>query len=306
MKIHLLLLANLLVIFLMASPIYAQTKEHELERQAKQGDSDAQYKLAEYYNWHKGSSHSPQKAIYWYKKAAENGNLYACNTLGKIYENGDQLQNLGKLNDSTISVRGVRYPGVVEDMKQAVLYYEVAALSDNFAETQYHLSEIFYEGYEDIAKDYDKAFIYLKRVVNNSNLDEMKRGVAMNRLANCYRYGRGTTQDLDLSEYWRLQAAEFGYKDAQDITGIGVYGTLYLEDGSEYIPTSSLEFVTWHKKSEENNDTIHSQVLFLSKNGSFTIPAEYTGEHLVMNVNNFLPVEFIGAPGLKLKLIKEQ
>lgn len=307
-KHHLLSLVTAFLVLPMSS-LYSQTYYSlELERHAKNGNSSAQYSLARCFDFGLGTEHNPEKAFFWYKMAEENGNLYAKYTLGKIYENGFLLQKTRNINDSTIQMRIVKYPGVEKDIAKAISYYESAAASDDFAEVQYHLAEMFYEG-KIIKKDYDKAFIYLRRVACNPSLDKNKKGIAMNRLANCYRYGRGTDMDMQQCDYWREQAALNGYQDAQDLTGVGVYGQLYLEDGSKYSPTEMFHVCTFYKKSEEKNDTIHTNVILLKpeEKGYFSLPAKYTGELLVMEVSEeFLPIEFIGTQNMRLTLIKNK
>lgn len=282
----------------------------ELENNAINGNSSSQYYLAKCYDFGLGVECNQEKAFYWYKKSGENGNLQARYMLGKIYENnGTLLQQIGKTKDGVQKVRAVRYPVEGTDMILALSYYESVAVSDNFGNVQYHLSEIYYEG-KIIDKDYYKAFTYLKRVVNNPNFnDKEKKGIAMNRLANCYRYGRGTEADMRQCNYWREQAALNGFQDAQDLTGMGVYGKLYLEDGTEYTPSSIIQICTFYKKNEESNDTIHSGITILKseEKGNFSLPAEYTGEKLVMIVSDeFLPLEFIGTQNMKLTLINSK
>src|ERR1043165_5208014 len=59
---------------------------------AENGDIDAQYNLAQYYE-----EKNLEKAFYWYQKTAENGNNNAQNNLGFSYQNGEETEkNLEK------------------------------------------------------------------------------------------------------------------------------------------------------------------------------------------------------------------
>lgn len=277
-----------------------------LLQMAKGGDAYSQYALGECYAWGLGIEKNPKEALLWWEKAADNGNLNARLNLGKFYEFGYLLKEVGRRDDGVKVVSTFSCPGVEKDFDKAISNYEGAAISDDYEWAQYHLSEIFYEG-TITNKNYDKAFEYLNTVVSNPKLKKEQRGVAMNRLANCYRYGRGTVMDIDKSNYWREQAVINGYQDAQDISGVGVYGQLYNEDGSIYTPNESIQFVTFMKKEEYSKQNRHCDLIMLkqSEKGRFTIPAEYTGETLVMEVIGYQPIEFVATQNLKLTLIKE-
>lgn len=69
--------------------IFNRTNVQELKNGAEQGDSDAQNKLGEAYEYGKGVAKSFSQAAYWYQKAADNGYAEAQFNLGILYGAGD-------------------------------------------------------------------------------------------------------------------------------------------------------------------------------------------------------------------------
>ena len=72
-----------------AELIDSKEKLQELEEAAKEGFARAQFNLAVCYEQGKWVEQDMEKAIEWYKKSAEQGNLNACYLLGSRYYNGD-------------------------------------------------------------------------------------------------------------------------------------------------------------------------------------------------------------------------
>ena len=59
-----------------------------LLRRARQNDIQAQFYLGNAYANGLGIASNPEQAAYWYKKAADNGELLAMDRLGQIYSGG--------------------------------------------------------------------------------------------------------------------------------------------------------------------------------------------------------------------------
>lgn len=59
-----------------------------LQKLAEDGDADSQYRLATRYESGHGEKQDYEKALYWFRKAAENGNVMAMKSLAHIYEKG--------------------------------------------------------------------------------------------------------------------------------------------------------------------------------------------------------------------------
>ena len=68
-------------------------KIKELEEAANEGYARAQFNLAMCYEQGKLVEQDLEKAIMWYKKAAEQGNLNACYIMGNRYYNGDGVEH---------------------------------------------------------------------------------------------------------------------------------------------------------------------------------------------------------------------
>ncbi|MGR3218297.1 MAG: tetratricopeptide repeat protein, partial [Candidatus Anammoxibacter sp.] len=56
--------------------------------EAQKRNVEAQYHLAVKYYYGRGVAQDYKKAVYWYRKAAEQGDAMAQNSLGEMYESG--------------------------------------------------------------------------------------------------------------------------------------------------------------------------------------------------------------------------
>ena len=91
------------------------------KKAAEQGNADAQYRLGDCYYNGAGVEEDEQQAVYWYRKAAEQGNADAQHSLGLCYFNGE---------------------GVEEDKQQAIYWY-IKAAEHGDTEVQGLLASIF-------------------------------------------------------------------------------------------------------------------------------------------------------------------
>ena len=92
------------------------------KKSAEQGNSRAQYNLAKCYENGEGVVKDYEQAVYWYTQAAEQGDADAQNNLGLMYENG---------------------AGVEKNLEKAIYWYQQAAeLGD--ANAQCNLGQIYY------------------------------------------------------------------------------------------------------------------------------------------------------------------
>lgn len=115
------------------------TKLERLKKEATAGYADAQTNLGYYYETELGDF---EKAVYWYKKAAEQDEQYALNNLGICYERG-----LGVSQNKEMAFR---------------CYYKAAALG--FSHAQCHLAHCYEYGIG-VSLDYVEAGKwYLKAV----------------------------------------------------------------------------------------------------------------------------------------------
>ena len=79
------------------------------------------------------------------------------------------------------------------------------------------LGTIYYSGYNEVPKDYNKAFKYLSQAAQESS--DMGDGLASEvyrDLGACYRFGRGTEINHSLASYYTEQAAKYGDESSFD------------------------------------------------------------------------------------------
>jgi TPR repeat protein len=115
---------------------------------ANKGDADAQFNLAFLYQRGVGIPQDTRYAIYWYKKAAEQGHANAQYSLGSMY----------------------RYSYDTEcprDYEQSVYWYTKAA-EQGHADAQYSLGYMYDYG-EDIPQDYNQAFFWYTKAAEKGH-----------------------------------------------------------------------------------------------------------------------------------------
>ncbi len=105
----------------------------------------------------------------------------------------------------------VLFLGVAAKAQYSTELYQKAFSGDPIAMNQLGLA--YYQG-DEIAQDYEKAFECFNRAANDLFYPSSD---AMYMLSNCYRFGRGTTQDLEKAEYWLKMAQETGNDEANNI-----------------------------------------------------------------------------------------
>lgn len=150
---------------------------------AKNGDVDAQYKLASMYSRGRdGLSKDKDKAFFWYTKAAESGHALAQYSLAWAYKRGE---------------------GIKENPKKAFFWFEEAANGGNI----YAISNVgtcYRTGYG-VEKDSSKAVEWLRRADFSS--------VCCMQLGELYELGEGVEKDL-------LKALSY-YEKAEILGGVG-------------------------------------------------------------------------------------
>ena len=122
----------------------------------------------------------------WYRKAAEQGDADAQNSLGYYYERGE---------------------GVAKDLGKAIEWYRKSA--DNGNELAQCNLGLCYECGKGVTKDLVKAAEWYQKAA------EQGSAVAQNRLGECYFYGRGEPENKSAAVKWYEKAAEQGIANAQ-------------------------------------------------------------------------------------------
>ena len=158
------------------------------KKAAEQEDVEAQYNLGVCYENGYGVTKDTEQAFYWYNKSAEQGYAQAQCNLGYRYANGY---------------------GVAKDIEQAFSWYKKSA-EQGVKEAQYSLGGFYKNGYG-VEKDIERAFYWYNKSA------EQGYAQAQNSLGNCFYKGEGVVRDYKQAAYWYRKSAKQGYADAQII-----------------------------------------------------------------------------------------
>ena len=130
----------------------------------------AQYRLAQMYEFARSVEENPQQAFYWYEKAAQNGHTFAQHNLASSYDTGY---------------------GVEQNEKQAIFWYEKAAEQGDML-SQSILGFYYFNALKGVQQNVEKAIKYWQLAVNSG--DEQ----AEKHLALVYLEGKYIQQNTQL------------------------------------------------------------------------------------------------------------
>lgn len=205
----------------------------QIFRRATQGDPEAQCHIGICYYEGKGIEQDVQKAVEWYRKAAEQGYADAQNRLGVRYDRGEGVEENSKIaNEWFLKAAkqghvkaqfniGWHYytgDGISEDPKQAVYWFSRAA-EQGYADAQFYLGLSYYqangvERNEKLAVDW-----FLKAANQNNALAQFILGIS-------YVTGEGIEKDQVEGAFWLKKAAEQDNPDALLCLGmLHMFGT---------------------------------------------------------------------------------
>jgi TPR repeat protein len=156
-----------------------------LQKQAEQGNSDAQLRLGRAYAQGNGVKRSYKEAAQWYRKAVDGGSLPAHTALGELYEAGQ---------------------GVKLDYAEAAKLYRAAAEKGEM-NAQYSLAEMLQAG-RGIAKDHSEAVKWYRAAADQGD------PLAQYNLAQRYELGVGVAVDKVEAYKWYTIAALNGQPDS--------------------------------------------------------------------------------------------
>jgi hypothetical protein len=149
-------------------------------------NATAQFNLGVRYANGRGVKKDEAKAVFWYQKAADQGNANAQCNLGFCYENGR---------------------GVERDMTLALFWYQKAADQGN-AIAQFNLGFCYAHG-RGVERDMTLAFLWYQKAAGQGY------PAAQCNLGFCYENGRGVKRDMTLALFWYQKAADQGNANAQ-------------------------------------------------------------------------------------------
>ena len=161
---------------------------------AEQGEKNAKERLRrlgnDYYDGSNGKSKNYEKAVEYYRLAAEAGDAYAQYSLGWCFEKGQ---------------------GIEQSVTGAVIWYRKAAeQGEAHAKERLRnaksLGSDYYFGENGKSKDYRKAVAHLCIAAENGD------AFSQYLLGQCYEYGDGVKQNRYIAEDWYRKAAKKGFK----------------------------------------------------------------------------------------------
>ena len=229
----------------------------------------AQNKLGNRYNNGLGVEQDCVQAVYWYRKAAEQGQVYGQLNLAICYETGngveqDYVQSVywyrkaveqGNL-DAQCNL-GYCYDvgrGVGKDSMQAAYWYRQAA-EQGSSIAQCKLGVCYSNGYG-VEKDEIQAVYWYQKSAEQGNVDasillkycnEKGHAFAQYQLGVCYQYGEEVKKSKFEAAYWYRKAAEQGNLSAQYQLGLCYdYGDGVVRDGKQA--------AYWYRKAAEQGD----------------------------------------------------
>ena len=148
-------------------------------RKAKKGEANGQYIVGICYESGYSVAQDLKQAIYWFRKAAEQGHGGALNKLGEYYEKGH---------------------GVSKDLNQAIYCYRKAAEQGLDAAAQYALGVCYKDG-RGVTKDLKQAIYWFRKAA------EQGHSGALKILGECYENGYGVSIDMNQALYWYRRAS---------------------------------------------------------------------------------------------------
>lgn len=181
------------------------------EKDAANGDANAQAILGGRYSEGDGLPKNAVKAVEWWQKAAAQGHVRAQFLLGLTYNSGDI--------------------GIPKDSAKAVQWYQKAA-AQGLPEAQFFIAGSYEDG-EGVTKDEAKALEWYLKAAAQGHAE------AQSHLGDIYHRGQGVPQDDAKAIEWWQKAAESGEAYAQNNLGVAYQNGLG-------VPKDAAKAVEWY------------------------------------------------------------
>ena len=190
-----------------------------IEKEAKEGNPEAQFLLGKMYDLGQGRKKNLKKAVHWYSKGAHSGNSKAMYNLAIMYSNGE---------------------GVHKNLNKAFDLYTKAAIRGN-SDAQFNLALIYLNG-EGVQQNYQKSFEWFqKAALQGDKIAQYNVGLMYNR-------GKGVKQNYSNAIYWYQKSAAQNYASAEYALGL-----IYQRGRGVHINLD--EAAKWYKKAAEQGHT---------------------------------------------------
>jgi TPR repeat protein len=239
---------GLLLCLALSLPAYAQSDEgtaafakHDYraallnwQQRAEQGDATAQYGLGRLYFFGLGVQPDFERAVFWFRKAADQNNPYAERRLGLAYSLG--------------------HDDVAPDAEQADIWYQKAisgfskAADGGDVMAQYLLGSMYSEGKGTEPDAVTGNFWFQKAMANFREAAEQGKPSAQYWFGEMYFSGQGVSREVDQAIVWFSKAAEQGDLDAQL-----QLGEIYTY--AQYDHRDSDLAIKWLTKAAEQGDS---------------------------------------------------
>lgn len=244
----------------------------EYYQKAKNGDAQAQYKLAMCYQYGIKTKIDKKKALYWATKAAEQGDIVAAIYLAKYYENfnyetGEKLDK----NEYIYWYRKAAEGGCIYAQTQLAHHYEsVDTVEEKYlywlrkaAEQGDGESQLYLASHYQRNDDKSQALSWLRRAAGQDYAE------AQFNLGECYMRGDMVPQEKEKAIYWFTKAAGQGnieyqkelarlYEGENDVITFG--DSAAIDEGNIVNDNNEAEFVDyneaikWYGKAAEQGD----------------------------------------------------
>jgi len=221
------------------------------------------------------------QAVYWYRKAAEQGQKEAQYALGSCYYNGE---------------------GVTKDLEQAANWWRKAAeqgVQGGDAVAQNYLGYCYSKG-EGVTQNLEQAIYWWRKAAEQGN------NSAQYNLGVCYKDGiGGVEKDPSQAVYWWRKSAEQGYSSAQYNLGIYYYGGIGVEKDS------SQAVYWWRKAAEQEHSNAEYNLGACYYNGGIGLEKDgdialYWFEKAIKNGDGKLTEKNKNSAEAGIKELKEQ
>ena len=158
---------------------------HWYEKAAKKGHVEAAMRLSMMYAQGRGVEKDDKKTFQYMEQAATSNNMNALYNMGRCYEEGI---------------------GVKPDLSKALEWYKKAAAQGDFRAMCFMAAQ-FLSG-ELLPYEPKKAFQLFEKAAN------AQIPAAQYNLSVLYRYGEGVEKDIEKADFWRIKAAQNGFRMA--------------------------------------------------------------------------------------------